>query len=55
MPFTQKNALLFIFLILPLSPKTNYDGITVLKQSANCAIALAKIVSYAPCAGFPTS
>ena len=41
--------------MLPLSFNTNYDGkpITVLKQSAYHAIILAKILSYAPRAGFP--
>src|SRR6218665_2743300 len=43
------------FLMLPLSFLTNYDGtcIPVLKQNANCAIILAKLLSYAPGAGFP--
>ena len=30
-----------------------YDGIAVLKQSANNAIILAQILSYAPRAGLP--
>jgi len=42
-----------LFLMLPLDFKSNYDGITVLKQSANRAIILAKILCYAPHAGFP--
>jgi len=38
-----------LFLMLPLSFKNNYDGITsVLKQSANCAIILAKILCFCP-------
>ena len=43
------------FLMLPLCFNTNYDGITVLKQSAYRAILLAKILSYAPRAEFPPS
>ena len=43
------------FLMLPSSFNTNYDGITVVKQIANHAIILGKILSYAPRAGFPTS
>ena len=42
-----------LFLMLPLNFNTNYDGITVVKQSANHAIILANILSYAPRAGFP--
>jgi len=59
MPFThffpQNNAFPTILLMLLCSFNTNYDGITVLKQSAYRAIILAKILSYAPCEGFPTS
>ena len=50
--FPRKNAIPTI-LMLPLSFNTNHNGITVLKQSANHAIILAKILSYAPRAGFP--
>ena len=39
--------------MLPLSFSTDYDGITVLKQSANRAVILANILFYAPHAGFP--
>src|SRR6218665_1784605 len=48
MPFTQKNA--YPFLMLPLILKSTvmvHNNITVLKQSANCAIILAKTLSYA--------
>ena len=38
------------FLMLSLSLNTNYDGI---RQSAYRAIILAKILTYAPRAGFP--
>jgi len=41
------------FVMLPLTFNANYDGITVLKQSAYRAIILAKILSYAHRAGFP--
>ena len=34
-------------IVLPLSFNTNYDRVTVLKQSANRAIILAKVLSYA--------
>src|SRR6218665_3798420 len=40
-----------LFLMLTLSFNTNNDGKTVLKQSANLEIILAKIFSYAPSAG----
>jgi len=41
--------------MLLFSFKSNYDGITVLKQTANRAIMLAKILCYAhaPHAEFP--
>jgi len=39
--------------MLPFSFNTNYDGIAVLKQSANRAIILAKVLSYAFPAVFP--
>jgi len=56
MPFThcfpRKNAFP-LFLMLPLSFKTNYDVLTVLRQSAHRAIILAKILSYALRSGFP--
>jgi len=39
----RKNAFPTIFLMLPLTFNTNYDGITVLKQSANRAMILAEI------------
>src|SRR6218665_184032 len=44
-----------LFLMLSLSFKSNYDFITVLILIANCEIGLflAKILSYAPHAGFP--
>src|SRR6218665_46088 len=42
-----------VLLMLPLSLNTNYDGITVRKQSAYRAIILAKILSYASRAEFP--
>jgi len=56
MPFThffqRKNAFPTI-LTLPISFNTNYDVVTVLEQSANSAIILAKILAYVPRAGFP--
>ena len=51
--FLRKNAFPTIFLMLPLSLGTNYDGITVLKQSVNRTITVAEILSYAPPAGLP--
>jgi len=42
-----------LILMLRLSFNTNYDAITVLKQSENRAKFVAKILSYAPRAGFP--
>ena len=53
MPFTHffPGRMRFpLFLMLPFSfnRPTNFDGITVLKQSANHATILAKIFSYAP-------
>ena len=50
--FPRKNAFPTI-LMLPLNFKSNDDDITVLKQSANRAINLAKILCYDPHAGFP--
>src|SRR6218665_1714075 len=41
-----------LFLMLPLLIPTT-DSKTVLKERANCAIILAKILSYAPRAGLP--
>jgi len=41
--------------VMDASVNTNNDGITVLKQNANHAIFLAKILSYAPLKDFPTS
>jgi len=39
--------------MLPLSFESNYDRITVLKQSANRAVILANILCDAPRSGFP--
>jgi len=43
-----------LFLMLPLSFNTNFDVVTVLKQSAYREIIIGKIVSYAPRAGSPS-
>jgi len=54
MPFNRflprRNVFPTIFLF---RFKSNYDGVTVLKQSANRAVILAHTFCYAPHAGFP--
>ena len=51
--YFRGRTLFPLFVMLPLSFNSNYDDITVLKQSANRAIILAKILSYSPRARFP--
>jgi len=46
---SMEERVFTISVMFPLSFNRNYDGI---KQSANSAIILAKILSYAPRAGF---
>jgi len=48
LPFIHFSQVSHYVSMLPLSFNTNYDGIIVLKESANRATILAKIFSYSP-------
>ena len=52
---SAEERISYYFVMLLRSFNANYDGIKVLKQSANRARILSKILSYAPLAGFITS